>query len=423
MKRLLQAANFSFIWTSYLPILLALSAKSILVYLKSIGARPTFFWEEPYEGQKLAIVALYQKGRLRKDSERLLKALKERDCYVLAVNTLKLKDPETCREYVDCYVERFNFGRDFGSYKAAFQTVFARGWHESCPRALIINDSVYCISDRIGPFIDEIMNSDIEVLGSTENYETSHHLGSFCIAFCGRILRHKKFRKYWKKYRNSDIRPTVIHRGELELSKTLRKCATNPTEFQAVYGTGAFLAGLQNDDELIDDAIRKSRYSALTAWRRFSVPKVIEELRKRYLFQTVTLPKDASLQIEELQLGERVAANSLAGIIELAQSDLKQGQVLDHDHVRRVVISHLTESFMVGSQIHQNASILVRLGLPIVKLDGLYRGMFTVQDIQLICEQLPEVDRLELQALLLERPFGGNIYIGWKYAAFMRGLI
>jgi hypothetical protein len=63
------------------------------------------------------------------------------------------------------------------------------------------------------------------------------------------------------------------------------------------------------------------------------------------------------------------------------------------------------------------------MGLPIIKLDGLYRGIFNVMDVNLITQQLDETEADELEDLLYARPYGGDVLVGWKRSAFMRGLI
>jgi len=78
---------------------------------------------------------------------------------------------------------------------------------------------------------------------------------------------------------------------------------------------------------------------------------------------------------------------------------------------------------MLGSQIHQNAAVLLEIGLPIIKLDGLYRGMFNNYDVLRLQKKLNETEARELSALLLDRPYGGQMLYGWKRAAFLRGLI
>lgn len=79
--------------------------------------------------------------------------------------------------------------------------------------------------------------------------------------------------------------------------------------------------------------------------------------------------------------------------------------------------------YMPGSQMHKNASMLLHLGLPIIKLNGMYRGMFNVYDILRISNLLTGQENNELQQILLERPFGADTLIGWRRAAFIVGLI
>lgn len=406
------------------PVLYSvLSAQSFSNRIKAAGKDPKVHWEDEHSGRPIALVALYQKGVLREDTKNLLKSLKQAGFFVLGVNTLKLYNPESLREFFDCYIEKYNYGRDFGSYKFGFEYIYEKKWDANASRLIMINDSVFCISDKIDAFVDELKNSNIEVLGSTENFEIIHHLGSFCISISQSILTHDKFRTFWEEYSNSDVRPRVIHRGEQKLSKVLKRCVSAPSQFRTLYGSDNFLKRLREDEELIDQAIKNARNSPLTGWKRFSVANVIEELREKHVLRATEYPTDAHIQIEESKLADRIVASDFDGIVRLAEVGLKEGSQLDRETVRRIVISQLTEVYMSGSQIHQNASTLIKMGLPIVKLDGLYRGMFTIQDIQLVTQQLTKDDAEQLQALLLERPFGGDALRGWRRAAFMRGLI
>lgn len=112
--------------------------------------------------------------------------------------------------------------------------------------------------------------------------------------------------------------------------------------------------------------------------------------------------------------------NSLTAFIE---SMLPEGEKLNPLLIRRLCASYVGEVFLQGSQIHQNATILLRQGLPIIKLDGLYRGMFNLTDLWNLTEQLEPPERVELRRLLMDRPYGGDTLIGWKRAAFMRGYL
>ena len=83
----------------------------------------------------------------------------------------------------------------------------------------------------------------------------------------------------------------------------------------------------------------------------------------------------------------------------------------------------LMECFTAGSQIHQNNILLHHLGMPLIKLDALYRGMFSIEDVEKIATQLDAQETDSFRRLMFSKPFGGNTLFGWKRAAFYRGLI
>ena len=71
----------------------------------------------------------------------------------------------------------------------------------------------------------------------------------------------------------------------------------------------------------------------------------------------------------------------------------------------------------------QNALLLHYLGLPLIKLDGLYRGMFSSGDVEKLAQQLGPDEVIPFKRLVYSKPFGAEVYIGWKKAAFFHGLI
>ena len=395
--------------------------------IKTLGQRPKVHFEAPYEGQKIMLLALYEKGTLRPDVLRLIAAARAEGLYVLAVNTLKLRDPAALQGQIDCYIERPNFGRDFGSYKTGFLHMFQKGWHKSCPRLLMINDSIFFSHTRLPKFLNDIMTSETEVLGATENYEIEYHLGSFCIAMAGSVLNKPAFLKYWRNYLLTDVRPRVIKRGEMKLSKTLKRCVSTPSELKALYGTARFVAALNDDPSLRDFAIRNGRTSQLVHWENFSAKAVIKFLSGRFLspvnVSDASQTADVKIEANVKDLNEEAFIQDMEGLRSYLLRHVKDTAELDESLIDDSVNAILGRIFMSGSQIHQNAAILLRMGLPIVKLDGLYRGMFNIYDVQRISRLMEPGEATEMQRVLLERPFGGDTLIGWRRAAFMVGLI
>ena len=208
--------------------------------------------------------------------------------YTICVNTLKLQTPEKYKQAIDCYIERYNFGRDFGSFKAGFSHLYKRQWHDKCPRLLMLNDSLFYSKKHLARFISDLFETDVEVLGATENHEVEHHLGSFCLSLDGRIVRHYKFRAYWKRYSSSDVRPVVIKRGEMGLSKTLRRCVSSLDQYSAFFDLSWFSEQVAKNPELLEtisDFYRAAdfhRASDFVDWKRPSLKAAAERILSRY---------------------------------------------------------------------------------------------------------------------------------------------
>jgi hypothetical protein len=89
----------------------------------------------------------------------------------------------------------------------------------------------------------------------------------------------------------------------------------------------------------------------------------------------------------------------------------------------KFVAAKFIEQTRYGSQIHQNNACFVYMGLPIVKLDSIYRGMMNDADVYKFKPLMDVAEYELLESLLFQKPFGDNIYFGWKKLAFQMGLI
>jgi hypothetical protein len=407
-----------------------LTIQSNINWIKSLFQKSKVHFEKPYSGQKIVLVALYEKGCLREDIENLFAVVKRKGAYLVGVNTLKLDKPGDYDGLIDCYIERFNFGRDFGSYKAGLKHLRNHRWDEKCPRLLILNDSLFYSKNNLDKFISDLLDTEIEVLGATENHEIEHHLGSFCLSLDGSIIRKSKFKAYWEKYSNSDVRPLVIHRGEMELSKTLRKCVSSQNGFCALYDLTWLSEYLYHNKDFLDCAPDFYRMPSLyqatdfVDWKRPSLNDAATSLFGKYLVSDPGLGK-IEAKIEAKLETSRV--NFVADPKSLHQAIVASVKEVDSEVVMHRIYdeikNNLLECFSAGSQIHQNAIIFHHLGLPIIKLDGLYRGMFSHADIEKLAQQLEPDEAMKFKRLMYSKPFGGDVLFGWKRAAFYRGLI
>ena len=403
------------------------SLQSLVNGAKSLGKKAVVRHAEPYAGQPVLLMALFEKGSLRQDIVALLQAAKNKGVYVICVNTLKIPSVNNYLHLIDCYIEKFNFGRDFGSYKVGFEYVYESGIAQECPRLLMLNDSVFYSEKNNASFLDEMYGSHIEALGGTENFEIEHHLGSFCIAFCGSILRNARFEKYWKGYRNTDVRPLVIKRGEMELSKVLKRCVSSPENFQALYDVTRASVFIKNNPAVLDGIATLARENSNPDLPSFTLGGVSKKVAAKFLHDSASLLKLDSYGVEiddVTQFNVRYAPtvhsyttfihSSLEGECEV--DELKK--VVSHE-----VVCAFLEFFKKGSQIHQNAIFLHHAGIPLIKMDGLYRGFFSTADVESIASSLSAAQSEGFRRLIYARPYGKDTLLGWKRAAFFRGLI
>ena len=400
--------------------------QSTLTRLKSFGKKEKLHFAEPYGGQKILLIALFEKGQIREDVRIALEAAKVQGVYVVGVNTLKIDQPDGCREFIDCYIERFNFGRDFGSYKTGFEYLYTNGLAEKCPRLLMINDSVFFSKKHISNFLRDMFVDDVEILGATENHEIEHHLGSFCIAMSNKIINSDKVKRYWRRYQCSDVRPLVIKKGEMGLSKVLRAAVSRGDGYAALYDVTRALEILRSDPVVLEELATLIRSSKLH-WNTYLFKTVLDSIVKKYGYCKLSVTRGQvaleNKQMDEVELDFGVMTSELKAIAAkiFANTDAVN-ESLNHV-IEQEIISNFADCFSNGSQIHQNAAFLHKIGLAFVKLDGLYRGAFNYEDVEIIAKDLAPEQQNTFRRLMFSRPYGKTVYYGWKRVAFDFGLI
>jgi hypothetical protein len=393
---------------------------------RSFLSKPKLIASKDYDSQPILLLALFQKGEIRPDINNLIKRAQAAGFYVMGVNTQQISSVEIKQLNFDCYIERENFGRDFGSYKEGLRFINKKRMHLSCPRLLIMNDSVLYLRHGLTDFLKNLKTSELEVLGATETYDVNYHLGSFCLSICNEVLNNKAFWNFWSKYKLTDVRPFVISRGEAMLTKTLAKCASSDSKIGALYDSNYFLKRMNEDDDYVEQAIQCSRKSDLVQWQRFDPV----ELAKRI---SISIPKiydialdpntSVQLAVEFPASEQKHSVTTLDDIIKFVTYNVTNQNPQTANLIKRQVIASLAENFRIGSQIHQNAAILVQLGLPVVKLDLLYRGMYDLNDLAILTDRLNNDDRLDVMRMLMSRPHGSQTLKGWKQVCFAHGLI
>jgi hypothetical protein len=421
---LLKILNRAFSFFRIPLAVVVLQFQNTIEFLKSLTQRPIICKaESPGPGQPILVVALWKFGPLREDIEKLVATAQRLGFFVLAVNTGKGQSAQDF-EQANYFAQIPNFGRDFASYKFAMQTIYRNNWHKNLSRLVLANDSIFYSEVGLESLLVASLETKLRAMGATENFEIERHLGSFFLSFDPTVFQHKRFIRFWMRYRRSNIRPNVIRRGELGLSKTIKKF-TDPSEFGALFDVGSVSEKFDKQDFAQADKFFSLavRSPGALHWRKSLLPAVAEEWRNRYSAQMLKLQSDSKLsvnQLEELFL----KAMSLEGLVGEIRRLAARSQEEDvYQTVREIALESILLSTASGSQIHNSCLFFFDMGLPIVKLDLLYRGAASFSDILKFQNFMSYEEFLQFRGLIFQRPFGGDTLTGWRRAAFYRGLI
>ena len=199
------------------------------------------------------------------------------------------------------------------------------------------------------------------------------------------------------------------------LSNTLKNVIDNSNELAVIYDQFFFRKVLDNNPEFRNNVLSYTRTSHLTGWKRLTLNRIIEAINGTY---------QVSIKKGKIKIITNIQAYDGTTSIGREKNNTKHPS----KNEVRMIIENITKSqalecFVSGSQIHQNAISLYYLGMPIIKLDLLYRGMFNYEDVNRLLELMPEAERKQVLRILLSRPYGGDVFFGWQRYAFLRGLL
>ena len=410
------------------------SVYTVIKYLDVVQHFKSYFHRSkikeftPYrDGQKVALIAIWEYQKLRKDIRVLAEELIKRDFYVCIVNTGKM-NAEPLSGLASVYIERFNYGRDFGSYKEGIQFLQKGNKLAQAEKFLLCNDSVYYLQDLVSPTIDLFLESNLEIAGATENFEIHHHLGSFFVMFSKHVVNSKEFRKFWRRFRVTDIRTKNIRYGEMRLTEKVKK-TVNETQIGAIWSL-ALMSKVFDETDKLSLAISLVNRGHITSWKKLSW----QFITKSFLGERILFPTDFSKN-QGIFIQGSDSKNSDVSKSELIFTHRDAMDLIQNTFGKEVGKQTLFDLKMKakglwvgttasGSQIHQNNNLLISMGCPLVKLDLIYRGAFSYEDAEIMFSQIENKEDVELlRDMLYRRAYGLDVLRGWKRSAFNKGLI
>lgn len=410
------------------------SVYTVIRYLDLVQRFKSYFHKHKVEvfknykpGQKIALVAIWEYQTIRKDIEKLLQELIKRDFYICLVNT-GFMEVDKVKNVSAVYIERYNYGRDFGSYKLGIQYLQEDDRLSEAEKFLLLNDSVYYLQNQIGQTLDKFLESDLEVIGATENFEIVHHLGSFFIQFSNRAVNSKEFKKFWKKFKVTDVRTKNIRYGEMKLTEKLKKAV--PEDKLGAIWSLSYMSREFNNFSKLSKAIELVNRGHVTSWKKLSW----QFITKSFLDERIIFLNDLSKK-QGVFLGGNQEKTSVTNQIDLIMEYQDALKMIHKVFDKELYDENLSDLYMKakglwisttasGSQIHQNNNLLVYLGCPLVKLDLIYRGAFSYEDAEIMFSQIENPQDAELlREILYRRAYGLEVLRGWKRSAFNKGLI
>jgi hypothetical protein len=333
-------------------------------------------------GGTFCVFHLYQRYTLPANIVQAMQLLSELGVRVVAVSNLPLpaSELERIKPYLHSFIQRRNFGRDFGGYRRGVLHVLDQHAPE---RLMLLNDSIFYAQRGLREFFTEMVAADGGFVGASENHEISHHIGSYALSFGPQVLADPRFREYWEAYRSSEIRPRVIWKGEAALSRLVEQ--TIKVRPRVIYSL-----------QRLDAALNRA------SWRELAISASLMPANYHGQNPLRTLLHEARKPVRDALPVTRAALLESASLtVPLSPEELIQDL---NSQYRRELQRDLLDYVFQGSQIHWGALLLTQyLRMPIIKLDLVLRSIYGLGELDNFAPYLSEEEFAEFHALVTAR--------------------
>lgn len=177
---------------------------------------------------KIAIFLVYQPRGMPASVLATCRHLSSKGYAVLMVcnSPIQAQDRESLGGYVWRFVERKNFGYDFGGYRDGIRLLWS--WSISPETLVVLNDSVWFPLTSGEAMLDAMECSPADFLGALRHIDEpdgdSEHAGIFLSYFFlikRPVLSSQVFIDYWKNYVSTSNKYLTVRRGERGFSRAL----------------------------------------------------------------------------------------------------------------------------------------------------------------------------------------------------------
>lgn len=191
------------------------------------------------KGARRAIYLIFPANGLLASHERSLRYLGKKGVATTVVSNLPMSEPDKARVLALChsYIERPNFGYDFGGYRDGVLSL--QGAFPEITQLILLNDSSWFPITDATDWLEDVDAVDVDFAAAASNYglprpdpesfrdinfeyRTDHrnfHYCSYALSFGARMIRHPGFLRYWKTYPLSNSKKRTVRRGEIGLTQ------------------------------------------------------------------------------------------------------------------------------------------------------------------------------------------------------------
>jgi hypothetical protein len=181
---------------------------------------------------RTALVAIYPSAESLPFTINLLAALRQSQFHIIVLSTKRLSADVTTQLLTHCdhLIERRPIGRDFGSYQGGLRLLKKWGVYDRIDTLVLTNDSMFYQSG-FSSIVASIVGALPTWAAIFENYQIHYHAQSFFQVFGRQALSSAAFEKFWAAYKPLSSRRHAINKGEVGLTRAMRKAGFQPTAY------------------------------------------------------------------------------------------------------------------------------------------------------------------------------------------------
>ncbi|MGC3940404.1 rhamnan synthesis F family protein [Roseobacter sp. EG26] len=186
-----------------------------------------------------AVYLIFPAHGLLASHERCLRYLDKKGVATTVVSNLPMSKDDQRRALALChnYIERPNFGYDFGGYRDGVLSL--KEELTEVKQLVLLNDSSWFPIIDTTDWLEDVNALNVDFAAAASNYglprpdpeafrdivfdyQTDHpnfHYCSYALSFGERMIQHPRFLKYWQRFPLSNSKKRTVRRGEIGLTQ------------------------------------------------------------------------------------------------------------------------------------------------------------------------------------------------------------